>query len=46
MMAEELGLMGGDENPKTNALVTFLSFVLFGVVPCKSSNIIECYHIS
>lgn len=33
MMVEELGLLPVDENPVYNALVTFLAFALFGVVP-------------
>ena len=33
MMAEELGITNNDENPIMNALVTFLAFVLFGLVP-------------
>ncbi len=33
MMAEELGLIPSDENPFKNAIVTFLSFGLFGLVP-------------
>jgi VIT1/CCC1 family predicted Fe2+/Mn2+ transporter len=33
MMIEELGLIESDENPIKNAVVTFLSFILFGVIP-------------
>jgi len=33
MMIEELGLVESDENPIKNAIVTFLSFVFFGVIP-------------
>ena len=33
MMVEELGLSPGDENPIKNALVTFFSFGLFGLIP-------------
>jgi VIT1/CCC1 family predicted Fe2+/Mn2+ transporter len=33
MMAEELGLLSSDENPVKNAIVTFISFVIFGIVP-------------
>jgi vacuolar iron transporter family protein len=33
MMVEELGLIPDDENPAKNALVTFISFCLFGAVP-------------
>jgi VIT1/CCC1 family predicted Fe2+/Mn2+ transporter len=33
MMAEELGLIPSDDNPFKNALVTFFSFALFGIVP-------------
>jgi VIT1/CCC1 family predicted Fe2+/Mn2+ transporter len=33
MMVEELGILGSDESPLNNALVTFFSFALFGFVP-------------
>ncbi len=33
MMIEELGIMGSDESPIRNALVTFFSFGAFGFVP-------------
>ena len=33
MMAEELGLNCNEKSPTKNALVTFFSFVLFGVIP-------------
>lgn len=33
MMVEELGILGGEESPLRNALVTFVSFALFGFVP-------------
>lgn len=33
MMVEELGLVDSDESPAKNGLVTFISFVVFGVVP-------------
>lgn len=33
MMIEELGLFGSSDNPIKDALVTFFSFVLFGLVP-------------
>jgi VIT1/CCC1 family predicted Fe2+/Mn2+ transporter len=33
MMAEELGLIVSDESPIKNALVTFISFELFGITP-------------
>lgn len=33
MMIEELGLVESDENPIKNAIVTFFSFVFFGVIP-------------
>lgn len=33
MMIEELELGGTEENPIKNALVTFISFILFGLVP-------------
>lgn len=35
MMIEELGLMPGDDNPLVDALVTFFSFGLFGLMPRK-----------
>lgn len=33
MMLEELELGGAEENPVKNAIVTFVAFVLFGLVP-------------
>lgn len=33
MMVEELGIMESDESPYKNAIATFLSFSVFGVVP-------------
>lgn len=33
MMVEELGLMSVDENPVKDALVTFVSFLFFGIMP-------------
>lgn len=33
MMVEELGIMESDESPLKNAVVTFLSFALFGIIP-------------
>ncbi len=33
MMVEELGIVGTDESPLRNGIVTFLSFALFGLVP-------------
>jgi hypothetical protein len=35
MMTEELGMGAPDEHPFKNALVTFISFLLFGLVSCK-----------
>lgn len=35
MMTEELGLGEPDGNPLMNGVVTFISFVLFGLVSCK-----------
>lgn len=35
MMIEELELGGAEESPFKNALVTFIAFVLFGLVPCN-----------
>lgn len=36
MMLEELELGGAEENPLMNALVTFIAFILFGLVPSIS----------
>jgi len=33
MMVEELGLLPNEDNPIKNALVTFISFVAFGLMP-------------
>lgn len=33
MMVEELGLIPDEENPIKNAIVTFLSFCFFGLIP-------------
>lgn len=33
-MIEELGLMSIDEHPIKDAIVTFISFSLFGLMPC------------
>ncbi len=33
MMVEELGIVGDDESPLLSAVVTFLSFAVFGLVP-------------
>lgn len=33
MMTEELGIVASDESPMKNALVTFASFAMFGLVP-------------
>jgi len=33
MMIEELQLIAGEENPFTNSIVTFFSFVIFGLTP-------------
>ena len=33
MMVEELGLIPDDESPVKNAIVTFISFALFGIIP-------------
>lgn len=33
MMVEELGILESDESPLANAVVTFLSFAIFGFVP-------------
>lgn len=33
MMTEELGIVASDESPVRNAVVTFFSFALFGLVP-------------
>lgn len=36
MMLEELGIVTDDSNPMWNAIVTFISFVLFGFLPIIS----------
>ena len=36
MMLEELGIVTDDSNPMWNALVTFISFILFGFLPIIS----------
>ena len=33
MMIEELQLLAGEENPFTNSVVTFFSFMIFGFTP-------------
>ena len=33
MMAEELGIVEADESPIKNAVVTFISFLVFGFIP-------------
>ena len=33
MMVEELGLVEGDESPLKNGVVTFVAFVVFGIIP-------------
>lgn len=33
MMVEELGILSGSESPLKNALVTFFSFAVFGIIP-------------
>ncbi len=33
MMVEELGILHSDDDPVKNAIVTFISFVLFGFMP-------------
>lgn len=33
MMVEELGIVERDESPLKNALVTFISFIIFGFIP-------------
>lgn len=33
MMLEELGLVEEDEKPRKNAVITFISFVIFGFIP-------------
>ena len=35
MMLEELEIGGTEENALMNAIVTFVAFTLFGLVPCK-----------
>lgn len=41
MMIEELELGTSDDNAINNAIVTFFAFALFGIVPSKSSNIMN-----
>lgn len=41
MMVEELGLMPSEENPVKNAIVTFIAFALFGLVPLIPFIVIE-----
>ena len=33
MMVEELGLVDSEDSPSKNAIVTFVSFVIFGIIP-------------
>lgn len=33
MMAEELGIIESDDSPINNAIVTFISFIVFGFIP-------------
>lgn len=40
MMLEELELGGAEENPFMNALVTFLAFILFGLVPSNNLSLL------
>ena len=46
MMAEELGIIEGDESPIKNALVTFFSFVIFGMIPVIPYIIGHATHIA
>ncbi len=41
MMVEELGILASDESPMNNALVTFFSFGLFGLVPLLSYVVVR-----
>jgi hypothetical protein len=43
MMLEELGLLGVSENPVKDAIVTFISFMLFGSVARKHLAYIYIY---
>eukprot|EP01016_Furgasonia_blochmanni_P047981 TRINITY_DN7104_c0_g1_i6.p1 TRINITY_DN7104_c0_g1~~TRINITY_DN7104_c0_g1_i6.p1 ORF type:complete len:276 (-),score=63.38 TRINITY_DN7104_c0_g1_i6:413-1240(-) len=36
MMCQELGIVQGDDNPVKNGLVTFFSFIVFGIIPLIS----------
>ncbi|MCR4412299.1 MAG: VIT1/CCC1 transporter family protein [Thermoguttaceae bacterium] len=41
MMVEELGILGNDESPLANAVVTFLSFAVFGLVPLLAYVLVQ-----
>jgi len=41
MMIEELGMTGDDQSPLSNAVVTFLSFAVFGFVPLLAYVIVH-----
>ena len=43
MMVEELGIMGINDHPEKDAIVTFFAFTLFGLMPSKFNNIILYY---
>lgn len=40
MMVEELGIMGINDHPEKDAIVTFFAFTLFGLMPSNNFNII------
>ena len=40
MMVEELGIMGINDHPEKDAIVTFFAFTLFGLMPSKYNKII------
>jgi len=46
MMVEELGLLPNEENPMKNAVVTFISFVAFGLMPILPFLINEIIYIN
>lgn len=43
MMVEELGILGEEESPVWNALVTFFSFGLFGLVPLLAYVLVRLF---
>jgi len=43
MMIEELGIVGDEESPIGNALVTFFSFAVFGLVPLLAYIVVRLF---